>query len=114
MTTDIIYFLTILGCVLAAFIFIWREMSLRFDKVDAEMRSRGTEINSRFDKVDARFDKVDARLDKVEGIVTGLNTRMALVESKVTDLNTNINYLMWQSQHIPPSSHDPREGSSSQ
>lgn len=91
MTENTMQFLTILGAVLGAFVFLWREINSRFDKVDA-----------RFDKVDARFDKVDARLDKVEGIVTGLNTRLALVESKMADLNTNVSYLMWHTQAIPP------------
>lgn len=108
MSPETIQFLTVLGAILAAFVFLFREMkegrkelSERIDKVEIK-------LSERIDKVDERIDKVYERIEKLENTMAGLNTRMAVMESKMSDIGTNLAYLMWHNQ-TPPIK-QPQEG----
>ena len=74
---------SILGAVLAAFVFLHREMRRGFDSVDKGF----DRVDERFDRVDERFDRVDERFDgqdeKFEGLralVTSVQVSVARIE----------------------------------
>ena len=74
---------SILGAVLAAFVFLHREMRRGFDSVDKKF----DRVDERFDRVDERFDRVDERFDgqdeKFEGLralVTSVQVSVARIE----------------------------------
>jgi chromosome segregation ATPase len=53
-------------------------------------------------KVERSEAKLNARLDTIEKDVIQINTKMAVMESRLSDIGTNVMYLMWHSQAIPP------------
>ncbi len=50
------------------------------------------------DKINA----MDNRLSSVEKDIQQLNTRTAVIESKIADISTNVSHLMWHNQSLPP------------
>lgn len=56
-------------------------------------------------EVKEEFKNMAVRITQVENRLTGLaglETRIAVIESKLGDINTNISYLMWHAQTPPP------------
>jgi len=51
-----------------------------------------------------RIDRLEDKVDKLGA----LETRMAVVESKLSDISTNVTHLMWQHQ-VPRESRDVQE-----
>lgn len=95
-----------------------RYVEARFDEqkrsADARSEEQKRYSDTRFESIDARFeeqkksfaiyaDKTDARLEKIESSIAGLNTRMAVVEAKLVDMNTNVMHLVWQNQSFSAS-----------
>lgn len=75
MTMDNIQFITILGAILGSFIFLFREM-----------------------KDTRRETKLEP--DEIKKDLQQLNTRVAVVESRLSDISTNVNHLMWHHQSL--------------
>jgi predicted nucleic acid-binding Zn-ribbon protein len=78
----------------------------KFDKLDAKI----DKVDTRIDKLDAKIDrneakfnaKLDSKIDPLEKDLIQMNTRMAVIESRLSDISTNVTYLMWHNQAIPP------------
>jgi|GEM_PF-5565055 len=54
-----------------------------------------------YSRLDKRFDKIDNRFEKIEKELSQLNTRVAVIESKQSDISTNVTHLMWHHQTLP-------------
>lgn len=61
-------------------------------------------IDRSFKAIDEKFKAVNDRLNKLDSMekdIQQLNTRMAVVESRLNDISTNVTHLMWHSQAFP-------------
>lgn len=58
-------------------------------------------INERIDKISDKCEKLNDKIDNQAKELQSINTRLAVLESKVGDLNTNVMHLMWQNQIHP-------------
>ena len=67
------------------------------ERVDNGFKS----MDDKFKTVNERLDKIDSKIDNVEKDLQQLNTRMAVVESRLNDISINVSHLMWHSQAIP-------------
>lgn len=65
------------------------------------MDDRFTKIDDRFIKFDDRFDKIDQRFNSIDRDLGRLTTRVAVMESKLTDISNNVSHLMWHNQSLP-------------
>ena len=48
------------------------------------------------------YAKLDSKIDPLEKDLIQMNTRMAVIETRLADISTNVTYLMWHNQAIPP------------
>jgi predicted nucleic acid-binding Zn-ribbon protein len=114
---DMVQFFTLLGSILGAFIFLYREIQ--------EMKKEMRGIENRFaeeikrveNKLSEEIKRVENKLleeiktvenkltDKISDLQKELqqtNTRVAVIESKLSDISNNVSHLMWYSQSMPP------------
>jgi uncharacterized coiled-coil DUF342 family protein len=81
-----------------------------FGKRIDEQSKKIEEESKRIDELSAKIDrnsadyiaKLDAKIDPLEKDLIQMNTRIAVIESRLSDISTNVTYLMWHSQAIPP------------
>ena len=67
---------SILGAVLAAFVFLHREMRRGFDRVEKGF----DRVGERFDRVDERFDGQDEKFEGLRALVTSVQVSVARIE----------------------------------
>jgi hypothetical protein len=77
----------------------------KFDKIDFKINDLGKRIedlSAKVDRNEANFNgKLDAKIDPIEKDIIQMNTRMAVMESRLSDISTNVTHLMWHSQAVP-------------
>ncbi len=73
----------------------------RFGRNQERIDNSFKAIDNSFKSIDERLLSIDTRLSNVEREVQILNTRIAVIESKQSDISTNITHLMWHHQTLP-------------
>jgi hypothetical protein len=74
------------------FIFLWNNLSKRID-----------DLSGKVDRNEVKFNaKLDSKIDPIEKDLIQINTRIAVIESRLGDISTNVTYLMWHQQAISP------------
>ena len=83
---------SILASVLAAFVFLHREMRRGFDRVDERFARMDEKFEGKFDIVDGKFDGVNRKFDIVDGKFDGVNRKFdekfGRMEQKLEGLRT--------------------------
>jgi uncharacterized protein YaaN involved in tellurite resistance len=75
----------------------------KIDKVDNKIDKVASDLNAKIDKVASDLNaKLDTKIDPLEKDLIQMNTRIAVIESRLSDISTNVTYLMWHNQAIPP------------
>ena len=70
----------------------------KFDRIDISLKNLDSKIDKNKTELDAKIDKNDDRLTSIEKEIGQLNTKMAVIESRLSDISTNVTHLMWQNQ----------------
>jgi outer membrane murein-binding lipoprotein Lpp len=90
------------------------ELNTKIDKVAFDLNTKidinEAKFNAKIDKLDNKIDKVasdlnaklDTKIDPLEKDLIQMNTRMAVIESRLSDISTNVTHLMWHNQAISP------------
>ena len=76
---------SILASVLAAFVFLHREMRRGFDRVDERFARMDEKFEGKFDIVDGKFDGVDGKFD---GVNRKFDEKFGRMEQKLEGLRT--------------------------
>lgn len=51
--------------------------------------------------LNSHMERQDKKIDGIEKDLQLLNTKVAVIESKITDISSNVSYLMWHHQSLP-------------
>jgi outer membrane murein-binding lipoprotein Lpp len=90
------------------------DLNTKIDKAVIDLNTKidinEAKFNTKIDKLDNKIDKIasdlsaklDAKIDPIEKNLIQMNTRMAVMESRLSDISTNVTHLMWHNQAIPP------------
>ena len=90
------------------------DLNLKIDQNEAKFNVKidkvASDLNTKIDKLDNKTDKavldinakLDSKIDPLEKDLIQMNTRMAVIESRLSDISTNVTHLMWHNQAIPP------------
>ena len=73
----------------------------RFGRNQERIDNSFTALDNKFKAIDDKLSAMDTRLSNVEKDIQQLNTRMAVVESRLNDISNNVNHLMWHNQALP-------------
>ena len=77
---------------IAALLWIfYSRIDKKFEKVDEKF----AKIDEKFAKIDEKFAKIDEKFADLSKDVQQINTRLAILETKFSDLNFNAVYLMF-------------------
>lgn len=66
---------------------IYSRIDKRFDEIKSEMKEMRSEFTN------------ETKL--IRNDISGLNTKVAVIESKLSDISTNVTHLMWHHQTLP-------------
>lgn len=84
------------------FAFLWNNLSKRMDDLGLKLDKSVFDINGKIDRNEAKFNaKLDSKLDPIEKDLVQINTKIAVMESRLADISTNVTYLMWHQQALP-------------
>lgn len=51
--------------------------------------------------LNSHMERQDKKIDGIEKDLQQLNTKVAVIESKITDISSNVSHLMWHHQSLP-------------
>lgn len=85
------------------FAFLWNNLSKRIDDLGTKLDKNTGEINAKIDRNEAKFNaKLDTKSDPLEKDLIQINTKLAVMESRLSDISTNVTHLLWHQQVVPP------------
>ena len=74
----------------------------KIDSIKNDLGKRIDDQSKRIDDLSVKQDrsetKLNAKIDLIEKDLVQINTKMAVMESRLSDISTNVTYLMWHSQ----------------
>ena len=83
------------------------DLNTKIDKIGSELNTKidkiASELNTKIDRNEAKFNaKLDSKIDPLEKDLIQMNTRIAIIETRLSDISTNVTHLMWHNQAIHP------------
>lgn len=51
--------------------------------------------------INNHMEKQETKVDNIQKDLQHINTKIAVMESKIADISSNVNHLMWHHQSIP-------------
>lgn len=78
--------------------FFYSRLDKKFTQIDDKFKEVSETINRNEAKFSARL---DMKIDPIEKDLIQINTRIAVIESRLSDIGSNLSHLMWHQQALP-------------